>query len=137
MENAIIDYEALTDIIADELYEAQAADEGLAGYKVIVSQERANVGEVDKANAQSIFVAVSFGGATIDYGQSIVPVTLSVYGEPRTFRAARAKTATSAPPDARTPSVVVPLTAVPSGRTPAYCTRPCRTAAAVAIFRAR
>ena len=89
MENAIIDYEALTDIIADELYEAQAADEGLAGYKVIVSQERANVGEEDKANAKSIFVAVSFGGATIDYGQSIIPVTLSVYGEQRTFRAAR------------------------------------------------
>lgn len=90
MDNAIIDYEALTDLIADELYAAQAAEEGLEGCKVLVTQERANVREEDKANPKSVFVAVSFGGATIDYGQSLIPVTLSVYGEQRTFRAARA-----------------------------------------------
>ena len=89
MGNARIDYDEIANAITDGLFSVQAGDKAFSSYTLTVSQERQFVSREQKLNPNSIFVIISFGDATIDEGQSVVAVTLSVYGEQSTFDVAR------------------------------------------------
>lgn len=89
MANVSIDYDLIASQLTDGIYSIQASDSQFRDFKITVTQERQFIER--KANQpNSIFIVVSFGEATIDYGQSLIPLTLDVYGEERTFTAARA-----------------------------------------------
>lgn len=89
MANVSIDYDLIASQLTDGIYSIQASDSQFRGFKITVTQERQFIER--KANQpNSIFIVISFGEATIDYGQSLIPLTLDVYGEERTFTVARA-----------------------------------------------
>lgn len=83
------DYGALTRDIADGIYSAQATEPSLKGVRVYVTEERSFVGESVKGNPDTVFVVVKYGDSSLNQGQPIIPVTLTVFGEPGTLDKAR------------------------------------------------
>lgn len=91
MKNNInkIDYDEIVSIIRNELIEVMNASYNVyKDYEVVLSSEQQFI-KTPNLNVKAIYVVVKFGAATVTFGQSVLPVTLSVMGEENKLNIAR------------------------------------------------
>lgn len=84
-----INYDEIVSIIRNELVETMNASYNVyKDYEVILSSEQQFI-KTQNVNPKAIYVVVKFGAASVTFGQSVLPVTLSVMGEENKLDIAR------------------------------------------------
>lgn len=88
MRNIEINYDAITELINNELHMIFGNLYADAGFELFVEQEREFTREVE-LHEKAIYIVVSFGSADTNFGQAEVPVFLECVSEENAFEVAR------------------------------------------------
>lgn len=77
--NVVINYPEILALFEAEFASVKASDDNFAKLNIVVGDEQAFIKTQDKT-PDSIYVVVKFGQASINFGQSVLPITLQVMG---------------------------------------------------------
>lgn len=77
--NVVINYSEILALLKTEFAAVQATKATFADFNIVVGDEQVFAKQKD-ANPNSIYVAIKFGQASINFGQSVLPVTIQVIG---------------------------------------------------------
>lgn len=77
--NVVINYAEVLALLETELLTIKASDDEFSKISIIVGDEQAFIKEKDQ-KPDAIYIVVKFGQASINFGQSVLPITLQVMG---------------------------------------------------------
>lgn len=84
-----INYEEIIGLIRNELVEVMNASYNVyKDYEIILSSEQQFI-KTEELNPKAIYIVIKFGSATVTFGQSILPATITAMGEENRLNVAR------------------------------------------------
>lgn len=80
IENVLVDYEKITNIIYGNFYKIINNNEDYKGLKLFVDTEEQFLRREHIEDEEALFIVVKYGEATINYGSCVLPINLVVFG---------------------------------------------------------